>query len=219
MSETNVADPLIKRSVGTTFTKAIVLFVFVSVLYGLFFIPAELFVRPWMSEQLYVFFFSQLFISLSGLLYGWTVLLYRAPTMKVGRIQIQLYTKPLLMTTVLFLICTWIGYIFLFIPGLILFLLFFFYPFVVVEEEMKHMNALKRSVQLVKKVWVRLLVYIACFYITFLLVAVLLMLVMPFHIGAIIMSGAFVFVIETFVYYRLFQQARIRENNKKRELG
>src|SRR5699024_2684131 len=96
----------------------------------------------------------------------------------------------------------------LILPGLVLTVLFFFYPFVVVEEDKKNLQALKRSASLAGSVWFRLTVSIIGLYILFLFIGSGILLIIPDgFMFAEIVSATILFPLELYVYFRLYQSA------------
>src|SRR5699024_8759140 len=131
MSEANITVPSDKRSIKNLLVKGLTMLLAVGCLFAAILLSADLLVGQHVSEGIYTFLFSHLFIVISGILYGGVLILYRAPTLDDLKVELKKCTKPLLVTTGLAYIFIIGGYALFFVPGLVLLLFFFFYPFVV----------------------------------------------------------------------------------------
>ncbi len=180
------------------------------------FLGTSLFIEPFVSEDVYSFLSSFLFISLSGVLYGLSILYVQAESFSYFKIKVKQEIGPLIITMLLAQFFILVGYVLVFIPGLVLTFLFFLYPYVVTQEEKTHAQALKRSCQLYKYVAFRLPIAIVGLYLLFLVLTASILIVFP-HAAmmAEIVGGTVVFLIEVYVFYRLYQRAIKHEKIKK----
>ncbi|NEU30509.1 hypothetical protein GN156_06890 [bacterium LRH843] len=210
MSGAQEATIINKRiSFGLVAVKGIILLAVVGLIYTCILLPENRLLASYVSEDIHSFLVSQVIVSVSTLLYGLSLLLFRATSLSSLIAEVKKHAKPLLLTTLLANIFILLGYIVFVLPGVILTLLFFFYPFVVVEGERTTLGALKRSCQLFKYVWFQLLASVIGFYLLFILSAGILLAYVPaLSHTAEIGCGTILFMIEAYVYYRLFQKAK-----------
>lgn len=194
--------------------KVLVVLLSVSLIYMVILKSTNAVLAPYVNEDVYTFFISQLLIGISGILYGVTLLVFRSHSIDTFSSNLKMNMKPLIETMFLSLLFTILGFLFFILPGIIITILFYFYPFIVVEEKKYRLAALKRSSQLFKQVWFRLLMTVVGFYILFILSASMISFILPNWIAEV-MSGAIIFMLETYVFYRLFQRARNEERLKR----
>ena len=203
----NLYTGLILRSLAAVVTVGLIFIVILTTTNAL--------LAPFINADMYSFLVSQLFVGVSGILFGFSLLFFRSSTLSSFAAKLKSYAKPLLLTMLLAQLFILLGYLFFVLPGLVLTLLFFFYPFVVIEEGKNSFAALKRSCQLFKQVWFQLLLSVSGFYLLFILMGGLILLLLPNEpVIAEIISGTIVFPFEAYVFYRMYQRARTREKEK-----
>lgn len=179
---------------------------------GLFYssvLMAMTLVEPFLAEDVYTFFGSQLIMGLSGILYGLSLLLIRSASKSDFIKSVKEKIGILVFITIFTCVLILAGYVFFIIPGIVLTLMFLFTTFIVVEEEKSKTSfILKRSAKLFSQVWALLLLTVLGCYILFLLVAGLLLMTFPNHpIAAEAVGGMIVFPVELYLFYRLYLRA------------
>ncbi|PYZ96813.1 hypothetical protein CR205_14125 [Alteribacter lacisalsi] len=193
----------------------------VLLIYALFVVGYNSFLTPGMgetAEATVLTISSLLFLSLNGFLFAF---IYGADKsnsgfagkLKEGARTVGAHFGPLLSTSILFFVLIVAGTIMFIVPALIMIILFYLYPFVVIEENKKNFEALKGSAALVKKGWLRVMGWIILFYVSFLFAATVVSELAPAYgeqAGEII-GGAVVLPFEALLFYFVYKKLKAKQ--------
>lgn len=197
-----------KRSILSLLLTFLLTVIVIAFFYTMLLVPMQLYLERWLGESVISFLGSQVFIAISGVLYGFVFISFQSATFLEFKKGTKEHIKPLALTALLATFLIVLGYLFFFIPGFVLTILFLFYPFVVIKEKKMNKQALNRSFQLAKLVWLKLCFYVVLFYLLFLLLASsLLYFSLAEGISAEIIAGAIIVPLETLLFYRLYLKA------------
>ncbi|ARK32003.1 hypothetical protein [Halalkalibacter krulwichiae] len=161
------------------------------------------------NNRVGLFVSSLFYLMISTSLYGLTIMLYQ----KMNGVFISgMYITVLLTTSMLYALFVSIGFFFFLIPGVILMIVFAFYPFVVIKDGKSNGQALRESASIVKTVWFRLASLTFFFYLLYILLATCFVYV-PFidEMLAQVTAASLLVPFEAFAYYFMYQKGKMKK--------
>ncbi|MFZ4452906.1 hypothetical protein [Salibacterium aidingense] len=116
--------------------------------------------------------------------------------------------RAFLLTTVIYLSLTALGFLLFVVPGILIGLFGIFYPFVLLEHNKKGLEAVKTSARVVKSCFFKVVLCYIMFFLLFIAVGTLFVILWPeYSMAGEAAAGALVLPIEAFFYYSLYRKS------------